>query len=258
MDGEFCVVCGRTDLPLTDGVCPECAAEQRPLVWVEGHPTVVLCPTCGSRKVGQHWERRGSSPTLLGGDDLTPLLSVHPDAGVRRVRWEEIEGDSGQRLFQGAVDIRFRGLEKTLGVELPVKVHGTTCPECSRKSGHFFTAIIQVRGTSERLRGSSTALRDRLDRAFTSILPDAKKEWREAFSWREELPEGWDYYLTDTLSARSIARVAKSRLGAQLKESATLWGRKDGRDVYRVTFCLRVPEARPTTPTTLRRTPRSP
>jgi NMD protein affecting ribosome stability and mRNA decay len=39
-----------------------------------------------------------------------------------------------------------------------------------------------------------------------------------------------------------VARFAKTRLGAQLKESATLWGRKNGKDVYRVTFCLRVPD----------------
>ncbi|HXQ94856.1 MAG TPA: NMD3-related protein, partial [Thermoplasmata archaeon] len=75
-----------------------------------------------------------------------------------------------------------------------------------------------------------------------------KKEWREAFSWREPLPEGWDYYLLNTLAARSVARFAKSRLGAELKESATLWGRKNGKDVYRVTFCLRIPERAAPTP----------
>lgn len=242
MAAEFCVVCGRTDRPLTDGLCAECAADRTRLVGFEGHPSVTVCPTCGARKVGQHWERRGSSPTLLTGDDLTPLLTVHPEVGIRRVRWTEGEGDPLQRLYLAEADLRFRGMERTVAVDVPVRLKGVTCPECSRRTGHYYTAVIQVRGTSERLRGSSAALRERLEGAFERILTDAKPEWREAFSWREALPEGWDYYLVDTLAARSVARLAKSRLGAQLKESATLWGRRNGKDVYRVTFCLRVPE----------------
>lgn len=242
MGEEFCVLCGRTDLALSEGLCPDCFASRAPLVWVEGHPTVIVCPTCGARKVGQHWEREGASPTLLSVDDLAPLLSFHPEVALRRSRWTEVAGDPAQRTYEGEVEVRFRGTERTLPVRLPVRVRGITCPECSRRSGHFYTALIQVRGTSERLRGPPRALRARLDEAFEPILREAKPEWRKAFSWREERPEGWDYYLTDTLAARAVARLAKSRLGAELKESATLWGRKNGRDVYRVTFCLRVPE----------------
>jgi len=197
---EFCVVCGRTDRPLEEGVCPDCSAERTRLVWVEGHPSVEVCGSCGARKVGQHWDRRGASPTLLTTDDLTPLLSLHPDVGVRRVRWSETEGDAAQRVYLGEVDLRFRGTERTVTVELPVRLRSVTCPECSRRTGHFYTAVIQARGTSERLRGSSALLRERLEKAFEGVvLPDAKKEWREAFSWREPLPEGWDYYLLNTL-----------------------------------------------------------
>lgn len=242
MGDEFCVLCGRTDRPLADGLCPECFADRSPLLWVEGHPTLIICPTCGSRKVGQHWERAGSSPSLLSAEDLTPLLSVHPEVAIRRVRWTETTGDAAQRQFTGEADVRFRETERTVPVELGVRVHGNTCPDCSRRSGHFYTALLQIRGTSERLRGPPRALRERLETAFEKVWADSKPEWRRAFSWREERPEGWDYYLTDTLAARSIARLARARLGATLKESASLWGRRNGQEVYRVTFCLRIPE----------------
>jgi NMD protein affecting ribosome stability and mRNA decay len=64
-------------------------------------------------------------------------------------------------------------------------------------------------------------------------------------SWREELPEGYDVFFTETLAARSVARVAKQKFHATVKESATLFGRKDGQDIYRVTLCLRFPRAGP-------------
>jgi NMD protein affecting ribosome stability and mRNA decay len=67
-------------------------------------------------------------------------------------------------------------------------------------------------------------------------------------SWREELPEGYDVFFTETLAARSVARVAKQKFRATIKESATLFGRKNGQDIYRVTFCLRFPRPAPARP----------
>lgn len=243
MDGEFCVVCGRSDRPLTDGLCAPCFADRTPLVTAPEAPTITVCPTCGARKVGQHWERHGSNPSLLTNEDLMPLLVAHPEVGIRKANWQEISRDAVQRTLHGELLVRFRGIEKTVGVDLTVKQKVHTCPDCSRLSGHYYTALIQVRGESERLRGSSKELQRRLEASFEALLPELKAEWRKAMSWREALPEGWNYYLTDTLAARSIARLAKSRLGADLKESATLWGRKNGQDVYRVTFRLRIPDA---------------
>jgi nonsense-mediated mRNA decay protein 3 len=242
MDGEFCVVCGRTDQPLVDGVCASCFLQTHTLVRAPGQPDVVVCPTCGARKVGSHWERSGASPSLLTSEDLNPLLELDPEVGLRRVRWTETARDAVQRSYRGEAEIRFRGLERTVGVDLSLKLRAYTCPECARKAGRFYTALIQVRGPSERLRGPPRLLRERLEVAFEGMLPETKSEWRKALSWREELPEGWDYYLTDTLAARAIARFAKDRLGASLKESATLYGRRNGQDVYRVTFRLRLPD----------------
>lgn len=243
MAAEFCVVCGRTDRPLVEGVCADCFADRHPLVEAPGRPTVVLCPTCGARKVGEHWERAGASPTLLTAEDLNPLLTLHAEVGVRRVRWQEVSADPILRTYHGEADVRFRGTERAVPVELTLKIQHRTCPECSRRSGRFFTSVIQLRGPAGRLRLPARDLREALRVPFEGLLHDTPKTWREALSWKEELPEGWDYYLTDTTSARALARHAKARLGAKLTESATLWGRKDGRDVYRVTFCLRLPVA---------------
>ncbi|MCI4349429.1 MAG: 60S ribosomal export protein NMD3, partial [Thermoplasmata archaeon] len=84
MAGEFCVVCGRSDRPIVEGVCTDCFAERTPLVRAPERPTIVLCPTCGARKVGQHWEGAGR-PLLPGAADLLPLLLAHPEASIRTV-----------------------------------------------------------------------------------------------------------------------------------------------------------------------------
>ncbi|MCI4335343.1 MAG: 60S ribosomal export protein NMD3 [Thermoplasmata archaeon] len=239
---EFCVVCGRTGLPLEEGVCTDCFVAKNPLVTVRARPGVVLCPECGARKVGEAWERRGAPP-LLSLEDLRPLLVAREGVGIRRANFEEGGKQRLVRELRGSVDVRFRDTERSVPLSFEVRVEHRTCTNCSRRSGGFYTAVIQLRGPEGRRRMKANALREALRVRWDALIPLTRTDWREALSWFEPLKEGWDFYLTDTESARSLARWMRGRLGATLTESPSLWGRKDGREVYRVTFCLRVPLA---------------
>jgi nonsense-mediated mRNA decay protein 3 len=240
VDGEFCVVCGATDRELTDGVCAECAAARTRLLSAPERAVVVICPHCGARKVGASWERAGASP-LLTAEDLAPFLRVPPEVGVRRVRWEEISAAGTVRELVGTADVVFRGVEREVEVPLSVRTEHQACPDCSRKSGRYYTAVLQLRGGLEKLHEKAPALHARLDRTWSAVLSETRPDWRQAVSWIEELPEGYDVFFTQTLAARAVAKIAKQKFGARLKESATLFGRKDGQDIYRVTLCLRFP-----------------
>jgi nonsense-mediated mRNA decay protein 3 len=242
VEGEFCVVCGRTDVPIEEGVCADCFAQRTPLLGVVDHPSVTLCPTCGARMVGAHWERAGA-PTLLTPEDLLPLLQPLEQVGIRRVTWEETGLNPLVREMRAVASVRFRGTERSVAVEFPVHIEHRSCAECSRKSGHYYTALLQLRGPEGRSSVPPKEERTRLRRLWERWIPDARGEWRRALSFEEERPEGWDFYLVDTVAARALARWLKQRCGGSLSASPSLYGRKDGRDVYRVTFCLRVPHA---------------
>jgi nonsense-mediated mRNA decay protein 3 len=240
-EGEFCVVCGATGRTLTDGVCPECAAARTLLVQIPKRVDVVLCPTCGARRVGQVWVRSGES-LLLTAEDLAPFLQIHPEAGVRRVEWEETSVTPTVREYVAHATAVFRGVQRVIDLPFSVRIEHRTCMECSRRSGKYFTAIVQLRGPGEgRPAEKPPALRARLADEWDRLWKEARPDWQRALQWREELPEGYNCYFSDTLAARAVARLAKQRYGASLKESASLFGRKDGRDIYRVTFCLRFP-----------------
>ena len=243
-ESEFCVVCGATDRPILNGVCPACDAERAVLVTARRQGTVVLCPHCGAREVGSHWERAGSS-RLLTAEDLVPFLEIHPDAGLRRTRWEETAATANQREYLGRAHVVYRGVARDVEVPLTVRIVSRSCPDCSRKSGKYYTAVLQLRGPAEGRPERPAVLRERLDRAFARLLKQGRPEWRKALSWREEKPEGWDCFFTETLPARSLAKLAKQRFGASVKESASLFGRRHGQEVYRVTFCLRFPREGP-------------
>lgn len=242
---EFCVVCGRTDRPLTDGVCAECAADRSRLASAPERVEVVICPHCGARRLGRRWDRPGGPPHLTA-HDLTPFVVVPPEAGLRKVDWEELQATATVQEFRGRAHVTFRGIDREVDVPLSVRLVRQTCTACSRKSGRYYTAVLQIRGASERRLTRARELRARLDARWTALIGESRADWKEAVSWREERPEGWDCFFTDTLAARSVARLAKLRFGAKLTESASLVGRKDGEDLYRVTFCLRFPDLTPT------------
>ncbi len=238
--GEFCVVCGSTGVPLVDGVCSRCAAERTTPVELVADPTVILCPVCGARKVGPTWVRQNSS-MLLTAEDLTPLLRVHPEVGVRRVEWTEVAHRPALREYRARVHLRFREQERIADLAVTVRVERRPCVDCSRKTGHYYTAVIQVRTEEGSRHERAEERRDRLAGQWDAVAREGRPDWTRAISWREALPEGWDLFFTDTLMARAMAKLAKQRAGADLKESATLVGRRHGEDVYRVTFCLRFP-----------------
>jgi nonsense-mediated mRNA decay protein 3 len=242
-EAGFCVVCGRTDQPLVDGLCVECDVKRTPLLGAAPKAHVVICPTCGSRLLSEKWvkwEGTGSS-THLGADDLAPFLRPRDGVTIRTVAWEEAGTLELRREIAAHVAVRYRETERSASVTFPVTIEHRTCTSCGRKTGHYFTAVIQLRGPEGRLRGSGRERRQWLQETWDRVLPEARPEWRRALSWIEEKPEGWDVYFVDTESARSLARWMKPRLNGKLTESPTLYGRQDGRDVYRVTYCLRLP-----------------
>ncbi len=241
---EFCVVCGRTGRALVDGVCAECAADRTEMIRVPPRVEVVLCPQCGARLRGGRWERSGA-PAVLSAEDLAPFLTVHPEAGVREVRWEEAEGGTTVREMLGRARVVFRGVERIVEVPLSVRLVARTCTDCGRRSGHYYTALVQLRGGAGPRTKRSRELKALLADRWEALLSEARADVRRAVSWSEERPEGWDVYFTDTLAARGISRLAKQRYGIRVQESASLFGRKNGQDVYRVTFCLRFPDLLP-------------
>lgn len=104
-----------------------------------------------------------------------------------------------------------------------VNVVKNICPDCVRKSGGYFEAIIQLRGKAGKVR--------RYERLFKKML--AKKTF---VTKEEELREGLDLYIG---SSRAVVEML-AELGVRAKMSRKLAGQKEGRRLYRTTFLVRV------------------
>ncbi len=241
----FCVLCGSSGVELYGAVCASCLAKKGELVDMPERVELIVCPRCGSRQRGKHWER-GPPPGLFHSGDLDRHLRVHLPAKLRDSRWEESSDRTppgpGVRVFHGTIGLHIGNAEVTGRVTTELKEIHHSCPQCSRREGSYYTANIQFRPALEGGPRRSVGDFKRTSHAlWEEFLAQSPRTWREAIAWEEELKEGWDVYLMDTAVAKSMAKSLRQMSGAETKESATLWGIRDGRKTYRVTFLLRFP-----------------
>lgn len=244
MEGEggagFCVKCGAVRDDLIGALCFDCTAGGKRFVHAPESVAVELCPHCGARRVRNHWEP-ADDPEVLRPQDLNRNVTVDPPARLIRLDWVEGGHNPRVRMMTGKAVIAFGDAQKTEEFPMEARIVHITCPDCSRRGGRFYTAHIQLRAHDAKAKRASREFNPWAHGLWERFLENAPKKPQESMSWEEELKEGWDVYFMDTAAAKSLARGFKDWCGAEVKESASLWGTRDGVELYRVTILVRLP-----------------
>ena len=78
---------------------------------------------------------------------------------------------------------------------------------------------------------------------MTRTIESAQKADRLAFIAKTiQLREGLDLYVGTVKAAKRIVRALVREMGGNFSDSSKLVGRRDGKDIYRVTFVVRLPK----------------
>ncbi len=110
-------------------------------------------------------------------------------------------------------------VERTVDIEKIVNI----CPNCTRSSGGYYEAIVQIRGEHDKVGKEASRIEHALSRrTFVSKI--------------EEKHEGLDLFVGSSKEAAAI--LYKFNLKPAISRS--LFGRKDGKCIYRVTYAVRV------------------
>ena len=133
-------------------------------------------------------------------------------------------------------------LEIAEEAETTVRIRRNVCPKCNKIQGNYFESIVQIRPSEKRL---SDEEREVLLKRALAFVEGEAKESREAFVAKvTQTHGGFDLYLGTIGLGKALSRDLVSTYGAEYKESSTLQGQKDGHDIYRVTFLVRMPPYR--------------
>jgi len=232
-----CPVCGKSIKGNLE-MCPECYAERREVFWLDNIIELVKCPRCEFFKIRGRWKDIPFEDALV--EAVYASLRVIPEFKVEDVFISPLaRGEVGKYAVRldGSLDGEFVSVEKIVDVRVKREV----CKRCSREAGGYYESIVQIRAESREISEEELkVVRDIIGRVL-----EREKENQKAFiSKIVERREGIDYYFGDRNIGKKISRLIADELGGKIIESKKIHTRRDGQDVYRFTYAVRLPAYR--------------
>jgi nonsense-mediated mRNA decay protein 3 len=230
---KFCPKCGKQTDEFFDSLCKDCFREGIALLAPESlELSVSVCPHCGG---------------YFKGKERTSIEAVVEDSVRKAIRKKygsetpvEIAGLS-VKLAENkrsarvsiAVKAEISGVDIEETGEFTAALKRAICERCSRIAGGYYAAIVQIRAEVRIPTDDELAVAENIAHASVGESDFVSKE--------QMLKEGLDIYVSSAEYGRRISRAVVKELGGSFSESKKLYGRKDGRDIYRVTFLVRLP-----------------
>lgn len=231
----FCVECGRED-ELIGSICKECYSKKHVIASLPDHVNLALCAHCSSMETDAGWKDVGSMREAVE-RAVESSLVLAKDAKVSEMKTEIIEKDERNLQVNVSMIVSLHGSGFERQLSTIVRVRRGSCIECSKQHGRYYEAILQVRGPDRTLPEQTEI---EVEKTVKDRVASMRKNSREIFvSKIERVKGGLDFYFSTIHAARGIARELESSMCAEYKESSSLWGRRDGKDVYRMTFMIR-------------------
>jgi len=206
---------------MTEHICPLCGARSGEKRFIEAfcidcYPANIKLPGKMVIERCKHCERMRISGKWIPYDEKKIGAYV---VGKCKGDFSEAYYDLETQKAAFTVDKSGAQIEKRITVEIAT----TVCPECSRISGGYFEAIVQIRGDPYKVEKYAAKLMDRL-KEITFITKT------------EEKHGGVDIY-----AGKSKPVVAMfNELGTKVLITSKLVGVSQGKRLYRTTFLVRL------------------
>ena len=241
MNPKFCPKCGFEETNsnlLIDGFCKKCFSQKNPIFLGIKEPKIIICTNCKSYMHKNKWYSSLDYDLLKNIKKIISLLMQEKIVFNKKAKITKIEitplvpknFQIKQKLTTINAELKIQGLmfNKKLEeiYEIPIKINFSACNLCIKKTSNYYEAILQIRPKSQ------------------EVLDFVKKdiaEKKNAFITKEEhLKYGHNLYLTSQNYAKNLASLLKDKFNAEIKFSYILFGRKDGKDIYRTTILIKL------------------
>ena len=201
---------------------------------------ITLCSRCSSYKHKNTWVQEPFDDILK--QHIKDAFIISPELKNVTIQTQYNEQD---RVLHCMVSISgfLEGHLVTEQHPLTVRIRRNTCDVCSREAGGYYEAIIQIR--AEQRTFSKNELKILRSTVETMVGQLQKSGKRGLFITDfDETRQGLDFFLSEKTTAFSIAKKLQEQFGGDFKQSASTAGMKDSKQVYRMTYLVRVPAYR--------------
>jgi nonsense-mediated mRNA decay protein 3 len=240
---SFCVKCG-ADGPTYRSLCERCFLEGKVFTALPDHVDLFQCVHCDDFLIDGKWlkiERREEAA-----EKATEVAAqVNKDvkvlsAGVHAEKIDEANHSVGMTFSLTAEGLQVDEARSTI-----VRFKNTSCPRCNKMMGNYYEGTLQVRTRDRKMPEDQ---REEILERILKMMDEHTKDNRELFISKinrlTTKEGGVDVILSSSVVGKSIAHELADQYAAEVKETAKLVTQKQGKDLYRVTFLVRLPAYR--------------
>ena len=233
----FCVECGKEGLIFKEGVCINCYLKTHSFTKGPSIIDLPVCAHCNSYKYKNTW-------TLELFNDVIRRTVKNNFTISKELNKTDINTEcSGQKdrlqckiIISGFINNHEISEEH----EVLVRLKKTVCDVCSKKFGGYHEAIFQIRAVKRKLN------KEEINNIVLSVEGlvenlQAKGNRGLFITDRGEEHGGVDFFLSDKGAALTIAKKIQEQYGGEIKQSSKNVGMKDSKQVYKMTYLLRLP-----------------
>jgi len=235
-DKIYCVECGKEKI-FKNGVCLDCYLKNTKFTQGPEVIDIITCPSCSSYKYKNTWFSESFEKILKRHiKDVFNISKDLKDISIDTSFGKKDKFLLGNISISGFID----GQKVTEEHTLNVRLKKTICDVCSKQFGGYYEAVIQIRADKRNL--SDDELKKVSD-IVISFVEDMRDKGNRGLFITDFSKEhgGLDFYLSEKGLAYTIVKKIQDLYGGEIKQSSTNVGMKDSRQVYRMTYLIRIP-----------------
>lgn len=232
----FCVECGKEGPIFKDGVCINCYIKTNSF---SKGPEVIdlpVCTHCDSYKYKNTWSND------LFGEVIRRIIKnnfqISRELKKVDINTECKESKDGQ-LCKVYISGFLNDVEITEEHNLQVRLKKTVCDVCSKRFGGYHEAIIQIRTEKKELSKKDI---EEIQLFVENLVQDLQAKGNRGLFITDISEEHGrlDFYLSERGPSLIIAKKIQEQYGGSIKQSSKNIGMKDSRQLYRMTYLVRL------------------
>ncbi|MGA2912045.1 MAG: 60S ribosomal export protein NMD3 [Methanoregula sp.] len=234
----FCPKCGKAIEH--EGLCTNCRIDNTPWFVCDRRVKSIRCPSCGALKQANTWTDSERECADLAPELAKTAVHFHPD--VRKPSMVVTVEDN--TLNRSTATISLKGLLHNTPLEATCSVeiiwHKEQCDRCNRISGSYYEGIVQIRADG---RPPST-FELQMSAGIAQQVEDSLQAGGERLSFiadMNETREGLNITVGSQHIGTLISQGIIAQLGGRFTTHPKLVGEKNGRQLYRITYSVRLP-----------------
>ncbi|WNY26732.1 60S ribosomal export protein NMD3 [Methanolapillus ohkumae] len=236
----ICPECGKETDILVKNICRDCFSQKFNLFELPLVLHARVCPQCGAHYHKSKWNDFENIEEIVM---LAAQENMLVQSGLQNVSVGMHPHPRSPYIYDVLVDMEaeVEGVKLYKDAKTEVRIKREACDMCSRRAGGYFEAIIQIRA------GNRMPTKEEVNQSLhlinETMIHMLKKGDKLAFVTDSmTFKDGADIFIGSTNAGRHVCKRIIEVMGGSVSESYTLAGVKDGKEIFRTTFAMRLPE----------------